>query len=395
MSRRPLPYVAGVIIVLAALFVLFVPEWVRPPILSKDYGPSALEMVTFTDPRRVWPYSDVPEPLPPAEAGGPKATEVYKNVKVLTNLSQHEFDRLMVAMTQWVAPKQGCAYCHDLKQGYAYDGLWTDKVTRQQISMTIDMNTKWGNHLAPSGVTCYTCHRGENVPPRVWYEQPEPHHAGLLGTPRAWQTDAPTIRQFFPTESFEDWYLNAEDGRIQSRAALPHQEGSGVAPEQKAENLYILMMQMSDALGVNCNYCHNSRALSDWSESTPNRVAGWWAMDQTLHANRDYITPLQALLPRDHLGQLGDVGKVECGTCHIGHERPLGGYPLLAHYPELGPAGGLTLAGEDKYIRDIAKPIEVQGPDEPAPKVVEVSVPAYPPPDQPGAASPGPAAPSP
>lgn len=383
MKRRYLPYIVGAVALLGGLFILFVPEWVRPPLVSKNYGPAALEMVTFTNPRRVWPYSDVPEPLPPAETGGPKATEVYKNVKVLTNLSQHQFDRLMVAMTQWVAPKQGCSYCHDLKQGYAYDGLYTNKVTRQQIAMTLDMNTNWGNHLAPTGVTCYTCHRGQNMPPRLWYEQPEPHHAGLLGKPRNWQTNAKSIRDFFPTESFEDWYLNGEDGRIQSDAALPHEKGSGVATEEKAENIYILMMQMSDALGVNCNYCHNSRALSDWSESTPNRVVGWWAMDQTLHTNKDYIVPITGLLPRDHLGTLGDVGKIECATCHIGHTKPLGGYNLLSHYPELGPPGGVTVAGTDKYIRDIAKPTDVQGPDyDPSAKVTKVSIPAYPPPDQ-------------
>ncbi len=32
------------------------------------------------------------------------------------------------------------------------------------------------------------------------------------------------------------------------------------------------MMHMSQGLGVNCNFCHNSRNFSDWSQSMPQRA---------------------------------------------------------------------------------------------------------------------------
>jgi photosynthetic reaction center cytochrome c subunit len=55
-----------------------------------------------------------PAVIPSPGSEGPKASQVYKNVKVLGNLSVGEFNRLMVSMTNWVAPNEGCAYCHAL-----------------------------------------------------------------------------------------------------------------------------------------------------------------------------------------------------------------------------------------------------------------------------------------
>ena len=45
---------------------------------------------------------------------GPKASAVYKNVQVLGDVGVGEFTRLMASITTWVAPTQGCAYCHDV-----------------------------------------------------------------------------------------------------------------------------------------------------------------------------------------------------------------------------------------------------------------------------------------
>jgi photosynthetic reaction center cytochrome c subunit len=49
----------------------------------------------------------------PASPDGPKAGAVYQNVKVLNNLSAAQFSAFMVTMTSWVAPNQGCTYCHN------------------------------------------------------------------------------------------------------------------------------------------------------------------------------------------------------------------------------------------------------------------------------------------
>jgi photosynthetic reaction center cytochrome c subunit len=50
-----------------------------------------------------------------AAADGPKASQVYKNVQVLGDLSVGQFNRHMASITQWVAPDQGCAYCHNVQ----------------------------------------------------------------------------------------------------------------------------------------------------------------------------------------------------------------------------------------------------------------------------------------
>ena len=83
--------------------------------------------------------NQAPAPLEPAEEGGPKASQVYQNVQVLGDLSVAQFNRLMVAMTAWVSPEQGCAYCHNV-QNFADDGLYTKLVARRMTQMTQTIN---------------------------------------------------------------------------------------------------------------------------------------------------------------------------------------------------------------------------------------------------------------
>jgi photosynthetic reaction center cytochrome c subunit len=381
---RYLPYVAVAGAAAVGAFLLIYPTWDRPPLVAADYGPAASQLVVLTNPRRPPPYDEVPRPLPAVATGGaPLAKDVYKNVQVLGDIPAPEFDRLMVAITQWVSPKQGCGFCHNLKPGpdgvvnYADDAMYTDKVARRMIQMTMKINTDWGNHVAPSGVVCYSCHRGENVPPRVWYKQPEPEHSGILGKPRNWQTNARVIRDFFPTESNQQWLVDDDDANLESNAALVGERGSGVGTERDAEHLYIMMMQWSDALGANCNLCHNSRAFFSWKESSPYRVDGLWGQYMTQDINKNFLIPLATVFPREMLGQMGDTAKVECGTCHIGHQKPLGGYDIISHYPALAPKG--VSAGPDQGLRDIMRPTTIIGPAyDPTAKLVDVSVPAWP-----------------
>jgi len=70
----------------------------------------------------------------------------------------------MLAITQWVAPEQGCAYCHN-GDNLADDGLYTKIVARRMLQMTRHINKDWKEHVASTGVTCYTCHRGQPVHP--------------------------------------------------------------------------------------------------------------------------------------------------------------------------------------------------------------------------------------
>ena len=40
--------------------------------------------------------------------------------------------------------------------------------------MTRHINTDWKAHVAGTGVTCYTCHRGKPVPDNVWFDAGPP-----------------------------------------------------------------------------------------------------------------------------------------------------------------------------------------------------------------------------
>ncbi|MCK5931885.1 MAG: photosynthetic reaction center cytochrome c subunit [Fulvimarina manganoxydans] len=342
--RRTAPIFAAIGAAAVAVIIVTVPPWVLPPIQSKETGPAAIEMVQFKDEDRKPDYV-LPEALPPAEPyeGEPKASEVYENVQVLGELSDGEFTRLMLAITEWVSPQQGCEYCHNLEEGFASDSLYTKVVARQMLQMTRYVNASWPEHVAPAGVTCYTCHRGQNVPADSWYDQEAPSGNQFLGKPRPWYLEAKTIRQFFPNVPYAEYLMkDHQTANIQSRDPLVSRTGTAeVAREQTAEDLYLFMMQQSNSLGVNCTYCHNSRAFADWSQSTPYRWIAYWGIRMVREINTDYIQPLKDVFPPQRLGPLGDPAKANCGTCHRGEPQPLGGYELMHSY-----VAGLSANGE-------------------------------------------------
>ena len=95
----------------------------------------------------------IPEAQPAADASGDKASKAYQNVKVLGHLSEGQFLRVMTAMTEWIAPNEGCGYCHNL-DNLADDKMYTKVVARKMIQMTQEINTNWTNHVGQTGVTC-------------------------------------------------------------------------------------------------------------------------------------------------------------------------------------------------------------------------------------------------
>ncbi len=89
----------------------------------------------------------LPDPIDKASPDGDKATSVYKNVQVLTDLSADQFNRVMLAMPHWVAPPdQGCTYCHNA-DNMADDGLYTKRVARVMLQMTRHINKDWQAHV--------------------------------------------------------------------------------------------------------------------------------------------------------------------------------------------------------------------------------------------------------
>ena len=98
------------------------------------------------------------------------------------------------------------------------------------------------------------------------------------------------------------------------------------------------MMHMSQSLGVNCTFCHNSRQFADWSESRPQRVTAWHGIKMVSDVNATYLDSLKGVFPANRLGPLGDVAKVGCATCHQGVNKPLYGVSMAKDYPELNAA---------------------------------------------------------
>jgi photosynthetic reaction center cytochrome c subunit len=324
-----------------AIFVFFLVSGVaalgceRPPMEVEQQGFRGLGLEGVQNPRlakRTLDENRVPEPLPPASADGPRASEVYQNVQVLGDLSVSEFARLMVAITAWVSPEQGCQYCHG--DNLATDEKYTKTVSRRMIQMTRHINQDWTSHVKQTGVTCYTCHRGQPVPAEVWAADPGPvRPAGMVGNNAGQNLPAPAVGlTSLPFDPFSPFLLGDEEIRIQSGTALPDGNRSSI---KQAEWTYGFMIHISESLGVNCTYCHNSRSFMPWEASSPARVNAWHAIRMLRNVNNDYIASLTDVFPDNRKGPMGDVLKANCATCHRGLPKPLNGAQMVQHYPGL------------------------------------------------------------
>ncbi len=321
----------------------------RPPIDTVQRGYRGTAMVEVYNPRMLATQASlnsVPADTPysPGSPDEPKAGKVYQNVKVLGDLGVGEFSRLMVSMTAWVSPEQGCTYCH-AGNNFATDDKYTKVVARRMLEMTQHINKDWKTHVADTGVTCYTCHRGQPVPAQVWFTAPEQKQArGMVGSKAGQNTPAPSVAySSLPYDPFTPFLLQASD--IRQIGKTPLQTGNRHSIKQ-TEHTYGLMMHMSDSLGVNCTYCHNTRSFSTWDMSTPQRATAWYGIRLTRDLNNDYMKPLTPVFPANRLGETGDVAKVNCGTCHQGAFKPLYGASMLKDHPSLsGKSAGAAVAG--------------------------------------------------
>jgi photosynthetic reaction center cytochrome c subunit len=241
----------------------------------------------------------------------------------------------MVAITQWVAPEQGCAYCHAAGEDLSSDSLYTKVVARRMLQMTQHINTASKNHVGATGVTCYTCHRGQPVPANIWFTDPGPATArGVAGNRAGQNAPAPQVGlTSLPFDPFTPFLEQRNPIRVVSTAALP--EGNRQSIKQ-TEWTYALMMHMSDALGVNCTFCHNTRSFASWDASTPQRTTAYYGIATVRDLNANYLDPLRKAYPPHRLGPGGDAPKVNCTTCHQGAYKPLYGANMLKDYPELG-----------------------------------------------------------
>ena len=325
MTSRQTVQVTGAVLVLALLAgCKDMPDVIKPGTKQiAQHGYAGVGMETNYDPddiAKTAAYNQAPKPLPPAPPGPPGQ---YKNVQVLTDISAAEFGRTMTAMSSWVAGGAGnCAYCHNTAN-FAADSnkgqpIYTKLVARMMIRMTRRVNADYTQHVAGTGVTCYTCHRGQPLPNGLWF----------------YNSENQILRH----------YLDRDDIRVQSHTIEPD-NGNRTAIRQ-TYNTYALMITQSKALGVNCTYCHNSRNWASWEQSTPKRVVAYYGAAMLRDLNMNYLNPLQPVYPRSRLGEHGDAPKAQCITCHNGIYKPLYGAKMVKDYPALwGAAGWDSIAG--------------------------------------------------
>ena len=284
-------------------------------------------------------------PYDPPTTEGQKAKEVYQNVQVLGDESAEQFNYTMAAITQWVAPKEGCAYCHN-PENMASDALYTKVVARRMLQMTRNINHNWSKHVAQTGVTCWTCHRGNAVPVNNW-SLPKPGPNSTVGN-RHGQDDPVPASAFssLPNASLA-LYLTGDpkvDRNIRVNSTGIHPSPANKTRVMEAEKSYALMMHVSQSLGVNCAFCHNAGAFQSWTLSTPQRATAWYGVRMVRDVNGNYMTPLASVFPAKRKGPMGDTLKVSCATCHQGKNKPMGGYQMAKDYHALWGAPAAVAA---------------------------------------------------
>lgn len=136
-----------------------------------------------------------------------------------------------------------------------------------------------------------------------------------------------------PLDPLSAFLEQSNNVRVQSDVPLASDNRRSI---KQAEWTYALMMNFSQSLGVNCDYCHNTRAFFDWSSSPPQRVTAWYGIRMVRDLNNNYLNPLRDVFPSARLGPaMGDSPKVYCATCHNGAFKPLFGASMAQAFPEL------------------------------------------------------------
>ena len=343
----------------------------RPPIETVQVGYRGVGQVQVYNSRKTrspaaLALNAVPTPQDPVDQAGQTAAEsgTYQNVQVLKNVDSNEFLRLMAAMTEWVAPEngeegRGCAYCHNV-ENMADDSKYTHKVARRMIQMTQNINANWKPHVNNTGVTCYTCHRGNPVPKNIWFAPATPAHnvGGMAGNDAGQNHPGKSVAiASLPGDPFTPFLERDNNIRLAGTTALPNGNRTSI---KQGEWTYGLMMHMSSALGVNCTYCHNTRNFASRDQNVAQWSNAWYGIRMVREINNKYITPLTPVyagIPNRH-GPTGDIGKTNCTTCHQGAFKPLYGASMLKDYQQ-------ELSGPTDYLQKAAVITPAPAPEPP------------------------------
>lgn len=349
---------AAVVLVGAAM--IFRADWDLPPIDNEQVGYRGTGLYVQRDREKQAELREAniaPEPLYEALPDGDRAGDIYENVQVLGDLSDDQFNLFMAQITEWVSPVEGCGYCHNL-DNLASDEVYTKVVARRMIQMNQTINVDWQAHVADTGVTCYTCHRGQPVPAEVWFRDMGPKPAGGPdGGMVGWRDGQNVVGEFvgrtsMPQNALENYLLGDKEIRVHALEALPtlgtYEDGTGT---KETEGTWALMMHMSESLGANCSTCHNSRAFNDWDQSPPQRVTAWHGIRMARELNSEYMVGLTPIFPDNRKGPEGDVYKIGCATCHNGVQKPLYGVSMLQEFVDsLGTRTNTEPPDVDNYV---------------------------------------------
>lgn len=322
----------GIVMFLAAIAFMVIPVqlgkiWPTESVQTGFRG-TGMEVVQFASDLEDIRIANVPTdaavaPIPP-EPGEPLARDVYPDSEPLGHLTARNYERLVAQMRDWV----GNDTIFSGEDNYATE------VSRQMIEMTWNLNENWQSHNGEAGVTCYTCHAGEQVPQNTWFS---PVPLNSWAGPSAMfqnQARAANYSTTLPVDALQT-YLLEEDQLVGVHGYTPRDEdGSSNASIYHTYQTYGLMMHFATSIGANCTYCHNTRAPADPEGYTPAWAVAQLGRVMTQEINNEYMVPTTPLLPAERLGPLGDVAKVNCATCHQGAAKNLGG-PMLTDWPEL------------------------------------------------------------
>ncbi|SLN57489.1 Photosynthetic reaction center cytochrome c subunit precursor [Roseovarius gaetbuli] len=266
------------------------------------------------------------------QGGEQTAGDVRENVvPAFADLTVENYDRLLVAMRSWT----GIPDLFEDPESYQ------STVASLMIAMTQNINENWDGHVNANkqvGVTCFTCHRGQPVPSDIWFKI-----TPVNETVEGWsanQNRVTPLSQYssLPSDALEKFLLDGESIKVHdldSRVAgIPGKDGyPGI---QNAERTYALMNYIANSLGVNCVFCHNTRAFYDGSQVTPQWGTELLGISMVQELNNDYLVPVGGLLPENRLGPMqGDAPKAACKTCHKGYQQPLQGTNVIKDWPEL------------------------------------------------------------
>ncbi len=337
--KTAFPNIFIVLTVLLSIAFAFTIPWDRPPLDAEQVGFRGVGMERVVNPRtaaKARAATEIPEVIEQEAAGGQPVSEIYENVQVLGHLNVEQFDRVMASITEWVAPDEGCAYCHN-EDNLASEEKYTKDVSRKMILMTQAINADWEDHVKSTGVTCFTCHAGQPVPPETWFTAEAPKQAGGMTRARTGENMQNLASKnvgttALPFDPYTPFLLQDRQISVIPQTTLPEGHDKTI---KDTEWTYALMFHFSRSLGVNCTHCHNSARFYNWEQSPPARVQAHAGIAMVRELNNEHLVPLTGAFPESRKGPTGDVAKVNCMTCHQGVTKPLYGAEMAKHFPSL------------------------------------------------------------